>query len=195
MMTVLKVILTIAVALISWPILNLLKNYIKSRTIDLPIIINPIGIFNPIWILTHKPLLPLIKSLPFGLGDWIVYSGFVSVFKNRYSLHEKHGPAYLLVTPSEIALFVDNPELAEEILAKRKDLIKPNETAEALNLFGTNVVTLNGEDWARHRRITTPPFNERNSNNVWKESLAQASGSEFCPPPFFFWALYSQGES
>lgn len=119
-----------------------------------------------------------------------MYSGFGSVFTNRYKLHEKNGPAYLLVTPNEISLFVDDPELVEEILGKRKDIIKPDETGEGLNLFGTNVVTINGEDWARHRRITTPPFNERNSNNVWKESLAQSIGSKFgwisilCSPSF-----------
>jgi hypothetical protein len=63
----------------------------------------------------------------------------VSVF------HNKHGPAYLLVTPKEITLLVDDPELSEEILGKRKGLIKPDETGEALNLFGTNVMTLNSE--------------------------------------------------
>jgi hypothetical protein len=71
----------------------------------------------------------------------------VSVFPNRHKLHSKHGPAYLLVTPKEIALFIDDPDLTEEILGKREDLIKPDETGEALNLFGTNAVTLNGEDW------------------------------------------------
>ncbi|KAE9378960.1 cytochrome P450 [Stipitochalara longipes BDJ] len=176
MMAALSIVLSIAIALILWPVLNLLKNYSKARSVGLPIIINPIDVLNPIWILIHRPILPFFKSLPFGLGDWIVYSGFVSVFANRYHLHAKHGPAYLLVTPKEISFFVDDPELAEEMLGKRKDLIKPDETNEALNLFGTNVVTLNGDDWARHRRITTPPFNERNSNNVWKESLAQATG-------------------
>ena len=45
-----------------------------------------------------------------------------------------------------------------------------------LEIFGPNVDTLNGDSWARHRRITTPPFNERNSSLVWKESLLQANG-------------------
>ena len=31
-----------------------------------------------------------------------------------------------------------------------------------------------GTTWQRHRKITTPPFNERNSGLVWKESLRQA---------------------
>lgn len=183
-MAILKILFSIAIALILWPILNLLKYYIEARSIGLPIIINPISLLNPIWILTHKRLLPRIKSLPFGLGDWILYSGFTSVFSNRYKLHAKHGPAYLVVTPKEIILFIDDPELTEEILGKRKDLIKSDDTGEALNLFGPNVVTANGEAWSRSRRITTPPFNERNSNNIWKESLAQATGSKFCSSLF-----------
>jgi cytochrome P450 len=100
------------------------------------------------------------------------------MFSNRYRLHAKHGPAFLVVTPKEINLYIGDAEVVEDILSKRKDLIKAEEAGTALNLFGTNVVTLNGEDWARHRRITTPPFNERNSNNIWKESIYQATGSK-----------------
>ncbi|MCJ1244328.1 hypothetical protein MMC30_001526 [Trapelia coarctata] len=40
-----------------------------------------------------------------------------------------------------------------------------------LEIFGRNV---EGEDWQRHRKITTPPFNERNNGLVWTESLRQA---------------------
>ena len=181
-MAVLKIILTLAIALISWPILNLLKHYIEARSVGLPIAISPIGFTNPIFIIFQKSLIPFFKSLPFGLGDWIVYSGFGIIFANRYRLHAKHGPAYLVVTPSEVVFFVDDAELAEEILSKRKDLIKSDALNKALNLFGTNVVTNNGDDWARHRRITTPPFNERNSNNIWKVSLAQTTGSKCCSP-------------
>lgn len=179
-MAVLKIILTLAIALISWPILNLLKHYIEARSVGLPIAISPIGFTNPILIIFQKSLIPFFKSLPFGLGDWNVYSGFGSIFANRYRLHAKHGPAYLVVTPNEIVFFVDDAELAEEILSKRKDIIKSDALNKALNLFGTNVVTNNGDDWARHRRITTPPFNERNSNNIWKVSLAQTTGSKCC---------------
>jgi hypothetical protein len=177
-MVVIKIIASIAIALISWPILNLLRNYFKARKIGLPIVLNPIDIINPVWIITQKRLIPLFKALPFGLGNWVVYSGFGSMFSNRYRLHAKHGPAFLVVTPKEINLYIGDAEVVEDILSKRKDLIKAEEAGTALNLFGTNVVTLNGEDWARHRRITTPPFNERNSNNIWKESIYQATGSK-----------------
>jgi cytochrome P450 len=35
---------------------------------------------------------------------------------------------------------------------------------------------VNGETWKRHRRLTTAPFNERNSGLVWKETIKQAGG-------------------
>ncbi len=177
-MAVVKIIASIAIALISWPVINLLKNYIEARKIGLPIVVNPIDLMNPVWILTQKRLIPLLEALPFGLGKWVSYSGLGSVFSNRYSLHSKNGPAFLVVTPKEINVFVDDAKAVEDILSRRKDFIKAEEMGTALNLFGTNVLTHNGEDWQRHRRLTAPPFNERISNNIWKESLAQATGSK-----------------
>lgn len=38
----------------------------------------------------------------------------------------------------------------------------------------TNYSQVEGKEWQRHRKITTRPFNERNSNLVWVESLRQA---------------------
>ena len=43
-----------------------------------------------------------------------------------------------------------------------------------LELFGPNLNTVEGDTWQRHRRITTPPFNERNGDLVWRESISQA---------------------
>jgi cytochrome P450 len=47
--------------------------------------------------------------------------------------------------------------------------------SEVLELFGKNVDTVNGEDWARHRKLTAPCFNERVSSFAWDESLRQAT--------------------
>ena len=179
-MAVLTIIGSVAIAIIAWPILNLCRNYVTARKIGLPIVINPVGLLNPVWLLSQDRLLPLLKSLPFGLGNWAVYCGAGSVFSNRYKLNEKHGPAYLVVTPSDVVLWIGDAEAVEEVFTKRNDFIKPRETGEALEMYGSNVLTLNGEDWSRHRRITTPPFNERNNNSIWRESLAQANGSKRC---------------
>ena len=41
-------------------------------------------------------------------------------------------------------------------------------------IFWLTKLQVEGEDWQRHRKISTPSFNERNSKLVWKESLQQA---------------------
>lgn len=64
---------------------------------------------------------------------------------------------------------------ADEIM-RSKEFIKPEALYKPLELFGPNVNTMNGEDWQRHRKVTTPPFNERNSKLVWKEGIKQANG-------------------
>jgi cytochrome P450 len=70
-------------------------------------------------------------------------------------------------------LVTADPEAINTVLVKRKDFIKPK-IYESLNIYGKNVDTLNGEEWARHRKITAPCFNERVSGLVWDESLCQA---------------------
>lgn len=74
-------------------------------------------------------------------------------------------------------VIISDPNVAEDIMMRvRKDFLKSKAMYGPLEIFGPNVDTLNGEEWSRHRRITAPPFNERNSGMVWKESLRQASG-------------------
>lgn len=81
---------------------------------------------------------------------------------------------FFIVTPGAIQLVIADGPTADEVQTRRKDFVKNENMYRPLNIYGPNVVTQNGEAWARHRRITTPPFNERNSSLVWKESLLQA---------------------
>lgn len=91
-------------------------------------------------------------------------------------MHERYGPALCVVTPGDVQVVIADGAAADDMLSRRKDFIKCEAMYQPLELFGPNVDTTNGETWQRHRRLTTPPFNERNSGFVWRESLAQASG-------------------
>lgn len=91
-------------------------------------------------------------------------------------MHAQYGPALCVVTPGDVQVVIADGAAADDILARRRDFIKCPAMYQPLEMFGPNVDTVNGEAWQRHRRLTTPPFNERNSNFVWKESLAQANG-------------------
>jgi cytochrome P450 len=81
---------------------------------------------------------------------------------------------FFIVSPGGTQLIVADPATADEIQSRKKDFIKNPSMYEPLGILGPNTVTTNGEVCTRHRRVTTPPFNERNNSLVWRESLVQA---------------------
>jgi cytochrome P450 len=161
-------------ASLSWHLLCIYSNYKQARRIGLPIIITPINAMNPVWFLTQKWLVPLLQRLPFGLGNFVNYSTLAWNYRDKHSLHDQLGDAFTIVGPGENQVIVAEAEAVENITSRRKDFQKSEAMYKPLEVFGPNLDTVEGETWQRHRRITTPPFNERNSDLVWRESIAQA---------------------
>ena len=89
-------------------------------------------------------------------------------------MHARYGSAFTIVTPVENQVFVADAKAAADILIRRNDFVKNPVIYAPFDIFGRNVNSVGGEDWQRHRKITTPPFNERNSGLVWTESVRQA---------------------
>jgi cytochrome P450 len=170
---------SILVALLIWPVLELMQNYFRVRSLGLPIVFAPFGRNNPFWIISQQYLAPIFIKLsaiggPFSIFNFVHYSANSCFFLSRYTLHKCYGSAFFIVTPGSTQLVIADAPTADEIQTRRKDFVKNESMYKPLNVYGPNVVSSNGEMWARHRRITTPPFNERNSSLVWKESLMQA---------------------
>lgn len=80
------------------------------------------------------------------------------------------------MSPSEIQIIVADADAIDYVLAKQGEFPKEPSFSGAAAIFGPNLISSTGEVWQRHRRITTPPFNERISATVWRESLVQSSG-------------------
>lgn len=58
----------------------------------------------------------------------------------------------------------------EDVICRWKDFVKPGYVYDALNIFGRNVDSANGEEWQRHRKITASSLGERNvSKSVTNE--------------------------
>ncbi|KAL9098342.1 MAG: hypothetical protein Q9163_005984 [Psora crenata] len=151
------------------------SNYLKARQLGFPIVVGFIDPLNPLWILSYPTLLPLLRRLPFGLGDSFTYISLDWNYKDTYRSHEKYGDAFILVNPRRFQIIVADATAIDDILTRRKDFTKPEILYKALDCFGPNVDSAEGATWQRHRKITSPPFNERNSALVWKESLRQAT--------------------
>lgn len=56
------------------------------------------------------------------------------------------------------------------------DFVKPIEIYTIVDIFGSNILTTEGEEWKRHRKIVAPAFSEKSNALVWKKTLRQTEG-------------------
>ena len=80
----------------------------------------------------------------------------------------------MTVAPGGIVVWVADASAINQIATRRNDFPKPIKMYGSIDLFGKNVVTTEGQVWRRHRKITSPPFTEKNNHMVWAESIHQA---------------------
>ncbi|KAF1956845.1 cytochrome P450 [Byssothecium circinans] len=168
--------LLIALFLLS-TIWNLFHNYLTALKVGLPIIIVPISPDNPLWMLISRPVLRLLKHLPFG-GGYYTYTRFCYAgwqFDDRYRIHKELGDAVLFVTPGLNWIYLCNADAIHEVVRRERQGVfsRPVEMLAMLDVFGPNLSTLNGADWQRHRKCTAASFTERTNALVWTESLRQ----------------------
>lgn len=76
-----------------------------------------------------------------------------------------------VVSMGERNIFVADAELIQSITAQAKLFPKPTHIYTALDLLGKNVVTTEGMEWKRHRKIASPSFSERNNRLVHEQTL------------------------
>lgn len=117
---------------------------------------------------------PLLKRVLFGLCDFVSYSSLSWAFADKHALHDRLGDAVVIAGPVKNQVIVAKADTVEQITVRRKDFQKAEAMYKPLEVFGPNLDTVEGEIWQRHWRITTPPFNERNSAFVWRGSMTQA---------------------
>ena len=82
--------------------------------------------------------------------------------------------AFFIVSPGANTLYVADPEAITQITTRRNDFPKPIWIYRSVDIYGKNVVSTEGAIWRHHRKITSPPFTEKNNHVVWTESLHQA---------------------
>lgn len=80
---------------------------------------------NPLWVISQKLFLSLIKNLPFGLGSFSRYNVRGWVYYDKYKMHAELGDAWLNVTPGENMLYIADPDAAIDVFSRRKDFVKP----------------------------------------------------------------------
>jgi hypothetical protein len=160
-------------------IYGLYKNIQKAKASGIPYVVSPIYGYNRLWLTLGSLCVPLLKRLPSVLvepwvdlveGDWtwrVLFTPFAP----------GGGPGlntFLVVSPQHNILNTTEAEVINQITTRRNDFPKPIAMYESLDIYGKNVVSVEGAEWRRHRKVTAPQFNEKSNAVVWKESIFQA---------------------
>ena len=152
------------------------RNLDAAKQSGIPYISMPIYTFNRFWLVTHRLWLPFIKMLPATwTHPWIEFLTPDFVWDKLHDTFRELGTdVFLLVAPGHNHLYVADADAISQITTRRNDFPKPIEMYGSVDIFGKNVVSTEGSIWRHHRKITSPPFTEKNNHLVWQESLHQA---------------------
>ncbi|KAK4456724.1 cytochrome P450 [Cladorrhinum samala] len=172
---------TIAVAIAAVIVaaaLNLRKNIAKARKTGLKYIVLPVSPVNLIWQLTFYIWVPIIKLLPKSLWEgWLFVLLPDWPFKTGQVHFEATGAeTFIAVSPYDMLLFTEDAEVIHQITQRREAFPKDVAMYGILAIFGANVLTTEGHEWRKHRKLTAASFNEKNAASTFSESIKQAQG-------------------
>lgn len=77
------------------------------------------------------------------------------------------------ISPKKILIWVATPSIINQIGQKRDLFPKPLDSYKILDIYGKSLVSLEGAEWKKHRKITSPSFTEKNNALVFHEAIAQ----------------------
>lgn len=152
-----------------------LSNLKAARATGLPYVVSPVAMHNPFWLVFQRSLKPILLKLPFGLGGFVRYNSLSWIFDDKYRMHQDYGTIFIHVTPGMNELHIADPGVNQQVFARKRDFEKPPWILQSTRIYGNSVSNVTDKDWQRHRRITAPPFNERNSKLVWDEAVRQTT--------------------
>ncbi|KAE8142664.1 cytochrome P450 [Aspergillus pseudotamarii] len=172
------IIFSLFISYIAYIGLCFLRHRNLARKIGLPYVSFPISSHNILFLsLFETRFVPYVINtwLPPKLADYIYSSAFKTRWAAKDRLHKRQGEVYMLITPSVSTCMVGDASVVSQICMSRHGFPKPLEQYRALDIYGPNIITSEGSQWAHMRRHTATTFNERNSALVWEETIRQTN--------------------
>lgn len=92
----------------------------------------------------------------------------------------KYGENFVLCSPRGNILVTAEQAVVEAVFGSHgKGWGMQKDQAELFTFYGQNVSSTDGEEWRRHRKITTSAFNESTMRSVWDEASRRAGELNF----------------
>lgn len=154
------------------------KNLAAAKASNMRYVIVPIHFFSPVWLVTQNFLLPFLRRLPRRwTTPWLDVMPTEWTWEQQYAAYKNVGAdTFIVVAPGGNLIWCADADAISQITARRNDFPKPTELYRAIDIYGKNLVSTEGQVWRHHRKIASPSFTEKNNHLVWEESLHQAQG-------------------
>jgi cytochrome P450 len=153
-----------------------LRNIKKAKESGIPYVVVPAFVLHRFWLTTHQIWLKLARDyLPAKWVDpWHDYSVPSFPWEFRHEPFRRLGSDTLLaVSGGDFCLWTADADVISQITTRRNDFPKPIQIYTSIDIYGKNVLTVEGAEWRRHRKLVSPPFTEKNNQLVWTETLEQ----------------------
>ncbi|TVY91454.1 Cytochrome P450 [Lachnellula willkommii] len=174
-----SIVLTVVVAVMALLyrlVPRLRHNKAKAEKTGLPVFWTPWPTYG-LFMLLNELLVRVASQIPFVSElSWIRFLDRGLSWKSLREMEDKHGDIFMIVSPFSITIKNSNAELTSQITTRRTDFIKPTAGYKAIDIYGTSLLSTEGEAWRRHKKITGTAFSEKSNKLVFEESLRQTVG-------------------
>ncbi|TFK72446.1 cytochrome P450 [Pluteus cervinus] len=112
------------------------------------------------------------------LGTVFPPRGCMGDFYAAFSLYKKYGSTCLssvVLWGAVPTYWLSDADAIKAVTADRSTFTKDVQAYEALNMYGLNILSVDGPEWKKHRTIANPAFNDSNNNLVWKQTISIAN--------------------
>lgn len=173
---------TIALALLASCVLYAFKVYTQfarnlaaAKKSRIPYVVVPFYPSNRLYQLSQVFLVPIVRRLPISWTEsWFDLTTLEWTWRMKYEPFKRLGTdTFLTVSPERNVLYTADADVISQITTRKNDFPKALEVYESIKIYGNNVITSEGQAWRHHRKITSPPFSEKNNHLVWTETLEQ----------------------
>ena len=121
-----QLLLGLGVAYLLWSLVAMEINYRRASSMGIPLVRLPVDPMNIAWLVLEPPLWRIIDRLPFNWGSFGRYSRRGWHFRDKAESHLHYGPAWALVSPRDIYVYVADPDAIHEIFLRRGDFLRPS---------------------------------------------------------------------
>ncbi|KAF1925641.1 cytochrome P450 [Didymella exigua CBS 183.55] len=159
-----------------WSCVTLQINHKRASSMGIPLVRVPVDGLNVPWQVLGALMFKILDGLTsHTLPTFIHYTRRGWFWKDKAASHLRYGPVWATVTPKSTWVQLGDPDAVYELFSRKQDFIRPHENYKPLGLYGPNILTVNAQQWPRHRKLVASPFNESIMKFVWKESTRQAT--------------------